>query len=72
MKYIKVENNVVVNVLEPIDGFDITECFHPQVLASCVQVEEAEIGWVKQEDGTFAAPVVEETPTPTEPTPPTE
>lgn len=63
MKYIKVENNVVVNVLEPIVGFDITECFHPQVLASCVQVEEAEIGWVKQEDGTFAAPVVEETPT---------
>ena len=65
MKYIKIENNIVVNVLEPIAGFDITECFHPQVLASCVQVEEAEIGWIKQEDGTFAAPVVEETP-PTE------
>ena len=73
MKYIKVENNVVTNIIEPIDGFDITECFHPQVLSSYVPVEEAEIGWVKQEDGTFAAPVVEETPAPVvEETPPTE
>lgn len=65
MKYIKVENNIVVSVLEPIDGFDITECFHPQVLASHSPVETAEIGWIQQEDGSFAAPVapvVEETP----------
>jgi hypothetical protein len=58
MKYIKVENNVVVNILEPVVGFDITECFHSQVLASYLPIEEAELGWVKQEDGSFSAPVV--------------
>lgn len=69
----RILNGVVGEILMPIDGFAIEDCFHPQVLAMCVDVaDEVQVGWVQQEDGTFAAPVVEETPTPIEETPPTE
>lgn len=74
----RIINGIVGEILTPIDGFSIEDCFHPQLIAMCVDVaDEVQVGWVQQEDGSFAAPVVvapvEEAPvetpteTPTEP-----
>lgn len=55
--YARVHNKVVFEILKPVDGFAIEDCFHPQVLAACTAVsDEVQIGWVQQEDGSFAAP----------------
>lgn len=44
-------------ILVPIQGFELEDCFHPQLIAMCVDVaDDAQVGWVQQEDGTFAAP----------------
>ncbi len=64
MKTARIQNNIVVEILTPIDGYRIEDCFHPEILAACEQVEdEVQPTWVKQEDGSFAAPVEPE-PTP--------
>lgn len=75
----KIVNGKIAEILVPVDGFSVEDCFHSSVIGQCVDVvDDAQIGWVQQEDGSFAAPVVEtpaETPiespveeTPTEPT----
>lgn len=64
MKTARIQNNVVAEILVPVEGFTIDQCFHPSILAQCEQVEdEVQANWVKQEDGSFAAPVEPE-PTP--------
>lgn len=63
----RIVNDAVVEILTAVPGYLIEDCFHPNILAQCVDVpEDAQVGWIKQEDGTFAAPVVEETPPVTE------
>ena len=58
--YARVHNKVVTEILKPVDGFAIEDCFHPQVLSACIAVaDDVQAGWVQQEDGSFAAPVVE-------------
>lgn len=62
----RIVNDTVVEILTAVNGHSIEECFHPTLLAQCEDVsDEVQVGWVRQEDGSFAAPVVEETP-PTE------
>jgi hypothetical protein len=57
MKTARIQNNVVAEILVPVEGFTLDQCFHPTILAACEQVEdEVQVGWVKQEDGSFAAP----------------
>lgn len=57
MKTARIQNNIVVEILIPIAEFSIDQCFHPSIIATCEQVEDAvQLGWVKQEDGSFAAP----------------
>lgn len=57
MKYVRVVQNFAVEILEPQVGFQITDCFHPDLIAMCEQVSTpVEAGWERQEDGTFAAP----------------
>jgi hypothetical protein len=59
----RVSNDVIIEILVPVAGYAIEDCFHPDILAQCIDVaEDVQVGWVKQEDGSFAAPVVEETP----------
>lgn len=56
----RMNGNVVAEVLKPIDGFDIADCFHPDVLVGCVSCDDdVQPGWIVTEDG-FAAPAVEE------------
>jgi len=57
MKTARIQNNVVAEILVPVAGFTIDQCFHPSILAQCQTVEdEVQVNWVKQEDGSFAAP----------------
>lgn len=57
MKTARIQNNIVVEILVPVAGFTIDQCFHPDILAVCEQVEdEVQVNWIKQEDGSFAAP----------------
>ena len=57
MKTARIQNNVVAEILTPVEGFTLDQCFHPSVLAQCEQVEnEVQVNWTKQEDGTFVAP----------------
>jgi hypothetical protein len=60
----RIVNNTVVEILTSVNGHSIEQCFHPDILAMCIDVTDGmQVGWVRQEDGSFAAPVVEETPT---------
>jgi hypothetical protein len=64
----RMNGNVVMEVLKPIDGFDIADCFHPDVLVGCVPcANDVQPGWVQTADG-FAAPEPE--PEPEEEAPP--
>jgi hypothetical protein len=61
MKTVRVDNDIVVEIMASVAGFALEDCFHPSILAMCQTVEDdVQLGWVRQEDGTFAAPVVEE------------
>lgn len=38
--YARIVNNVVVELLKPLEGFRIEDCFHPDILSKAVQVAE--------------------------------
>lgn len=64
----RINDGTVVEVLKPIAGFDIADCFHPDVLVGCVPcADDVQPGWVQTADG-FAAPEPE--PEPEEEAPP--
>jgi len=73
MRYGRIVDNAVAEIVTPIEGFDIADCFAPAIVATLALItDDVQIGWVKQEDG--VTPVVEETPveetvTPAEPEP---
>jgi hypothetical protein len=70
MRYGRIVNNAVVEIINPVPGFAITDCFVPEIVATLVPIsDDVQAGWIKQDDGSFAAPVVEETVTPAEPEP---
>lgn len=53
----RIHNNTIVEILIPVGGFAIENCFHPLLLAECIPVPDgANVGWVKQEDGSWVAP----------------
>jgi len=54
---LRVENNVVVEILQAIPGFSIEQSFHPDLLSQCFDWDGvAQVGWVLNEDGTFSDP----------------
>ncbi len=56
MKYAKLTNNQVTEILVAIDGFTIEQCFHPDILKDAVPVpSQVEHGWTLI-DGTWTAP----------------
>lgn len=68
MKMARITDGVVGDVIVPIEGFTIEECFHHDLLAQYVAVaEDVQPGWVQTADG-FAAPEPE--PAPEEQAPP--
>lgn len=60
----RIVNNLVVEVLRPIEGFDITDCFHPDLLAGAIPVaDEVEAGWILTPEG-IVPPLPEPEPMP--------
>jgi hypothetical protein len=56
MKMARIIDGIVGDVIVPLDGFRIEECFHPDLLAQYVAVNgDVQPGWIVTEDG-FAAP----------------
>ena len=52
----RISDGVVIEVLKPIDGFSVADCFHPDILAGCIPCDDdVQAGWVLTEGG-FAAP----------------
>lgn len=78
MKMARITDGVVGDVIVPIEGFSIEECFHPDVLAQYTTVaDDVQPGWIVTEDGIVdpdapepepeEAPVEEEAPAEEEP-----
>lgn len=40
MKTARIFNGIVVEILTPIEGFALSECFHPSILAASVSVPD--------------------------------
>jgi len=55
MKMARITGGIVGDVIVPVDGFRIEECFHPDLLAQYVAVDdEVQPGWIVTEDGIVA------------------
>jgi hypothetical protein len=64
MRYAKSVNNTIVNIYISPEGFTIFDCFHPSLACEYFEADESiQLGYVLQEDGTWAEPpIVEEDP----------
>jgi hypothetical protein len=64
MKYARVsDQNIVIEVFTPPSGFGIADCFYPSIaqeFEACP--DQVDQNWLKQEDGSFTAPVNPEEP----------
>lgn len=59
-KMARIVDGVVVDVLVPLEGFTIEECFHPDLLAQYIPVtDDVQAGWILTEEG-VVAPKAEE------------
>jgi hypothetical protein len=78
MKMARITDGIVGDVIVPLDGFTIEECFHPDLLAQYTTVaDDVQPGWIVTEDGIVdpnapepeaeEAPVEEEAPAEEEP-----
>lgn len=57
MKYARLVNNTAVEIITLQDGFNIQDCYHPDLIKDIVSVEDdVQVNWIRQEDGTFVAP----------------
>ena len=58
MKYAKIENNKVIEILTPVEGFTVQQCFHADVLKNAkFAPAEVQAGWsYNAETGEFTAP----------------
>ena len=57
MTYARIQENMVVEIVKPVDGFSIQQCFHPDLLKNMVSCpDEVQSGWhYKPETGQFSA-----------------
>ena len=54
--YARVKDNTVVEILKPVEGFNLVDCFHADLLEGGSFVEDTvQVGWVLHE-GTFVDP----------------
>lgn len=66
VKYARIENNLVVELFFPPQGFALEDCFHANILNTFVEVPMEEVvlpGYsYNPADGTFTQPVEEPAP----------
>ena len=68
MKTARIQDGHVAEFLEPVTGHSLEDCFHASVLAECLSVpDEVQLGWIRQDDGTFVAPTPVPAPAPATP-----
>lgn len=61
MRYGRIEDNIVVEIISPMDGFAIEDCYVPAIVATLYPIaDDVQNGWIRQEDGRCIAPVIEE------------
>jgi hypothetical protein len=74
MAYARIQDNTVVEIVKPVNGFSLQQCFHPDLLKNVISCpDEVQAGWAyKPETGQFSADgIFPDLPTPetTEPAP---
>lgn len=58
MKKARVLNNTVQEIFTPFGGFELADCFTPEIVALFEDVpDDVEQDWIKHADGSFTAPV---------------
>jgi hypothetical protein len=57
MAYARIQGNTVAEIVKPVDGFSIQQCFHPDLLKNIFYCpDEVQSGWhYKAETGQFSA-----------------
>jgi len=56
MEMAKVVDGVVTEVFRPLEGFELIECFHPDILAQAIQCPaNVDIGWLYDGEAFTAA-----------------
>jgi hypothetical protein len=54
--YARVKDNTVIEIVKPVDGFSLEQCFHADLLEGGSYVDDTvQVGWVLHE-GTFVDP----------------
>ena len=66
MKTARIQNNVVAEILVPVEGFTIDQCFHPDIVAQLIPCSDEVTPEWTYVDGQFVAPVVAEETAPEE------
>lgn len=57
MRYVRVQDNSVVEIFETPEGVGIEDCFHPDVVKTFHQSDDAQLDWVFDSEAfTFTAP----------------
>ena len=58
MKYARIVNKTVVEILVPVEGFTFEQCFHIDIADKCIPVgDEVTTGWTEDEEGILVAPM---------------
>jgi len=58
MKYARIINGQVLELITPPEGYDIVDCYHADIVKTCERFydQDVQIGWTFA-DGVFTAPV---------------
>ena len=64
MAYARIQGNTVAEIVKPVDGFSIQQCFHPDLLKIIINCpDDVQAGWsYDAETGAFTAPPEPEAP----------
>ena len=56
MAYARIQDNTVVEIVKPVEGFSIQQCFHPDLLKNIIPCsDDVQSGWAyKPETGQFS------------------
>ena len=53
----RIENNTIVEIVKAVPGFALEQCFHPDIIAACIDIPEgASVGWQKNDQDEWVAP----------------